>query len=42
VRPLPWAGAPDLRGLRPADALLALPAGESRLDPGMPVPVVLL
>jgi molybdopterin molybdotransferase len=42
VRPLPWAGAPDLRGLQPADALLALPAGDSRLDPGTPVPVVLL
>jgi len=42
VRPLPWAGAPDLRGLQPADALLVLPAGESRLDPGMPVSVVLL
>jgi len=42
VRPLPWAGAPDLRGLQPADALLVLPAGESRFDPGTPVPVVLL
>lgn len=42
VRPLPWAGAPDLRGLQPADALMVLPAGESRLDPGMPVSVVLL
>jgi molybdopterin molybdotransferase len=42
VRPLPWAGAPDLRGLQPADALMVLPAGDSRIDPGMPVPVVLL
>jgi molybdopterin molybdotransferase len=42
VRPLPWAGAPDLRGLQPADALLVLPPGESRFDPGTPVPVVLL
>jgi molybdopterin molybdotransferase len=42
VRPLPWAGAPDLRGLQPADALLALPAGDSRFDPGTPVPVVML
>jgi molybdopterin molybdotransferase len=42
VRPLAWAGAPDLRGLQPADALMVLPAGESRLDPGMPVSVVLL
>jgi molybdopterin molybdotransferase len=42
VRPIPWAGAPDLRGLQPADALLALPAGDSRLDPGMPVSVIVL
>jgi len=40
VRPLPWAGAPDLRGIAPADALIALPAGESRLDPGMEVEVI--
>ncbi len=42
VRPLPWAGAPDLRGLQPADALIVLPAGEARFDRGTPVPVVLL
>lgn len=42
VRPLPWMGAPDLRGLQPADALLALPAGETRLDRGQAVRVVLL
>jgi molybdopterin molybdotransferase len=42
VRPLPWAGAPDLRGLQPADALIVLPPGETRLDPGTPVSVVLL
>jgi molybdopterin molybdotransferase len=42
VRPLPWAGAPDLRGLQPADVLLVLPAGDSRLDAGMLVSVVLL
>lgn len=42
VRPLPWQGAPDLRGLQPADALLVLPAGETRLDRGQPVRVVLL
>lgn len=41
VRPLPWAGAPDLRGLQPADALMVLPAGEARFDPGMSVPVVI-
>jgi len=42
VRPLTWAGAPDLRGIQPADALIALPAGDARLDRGMPVSVVLL
>jgi molybdopterin molybdotransferase len=42
VRPLPWAGAPDLRGLLPADALLALPAGDARHDRGTPADVVLL
>lgn len=42
VRPLPWAGAPDLRGLQPADALVVLPAGDARFDAGTPVPVVLL
>jgi molybdopterin molybdotransferase len=42
VRPLPWAGAPDLRALAAADALIVLPAGESRLDPGMTVEVLAL
>jgi molybdopterin molybdotransferase len=42
VRPLPWAGAPDLRGLQPADALMVLPAGDVKLDLGMSVPVILL
>jgi molybdopterin molybdotransferase len=42
VRPLPWAGAPDLRGLHPADALLILPPGEARLVGGQPAAVVLL
>jgi molybdopterin molybdotransferase len=42
VRPLPWLGAPDLRGLRPADALIVLPPGEARMDRGTPVPVVLI
>jgi molybdopterin molybdotransferase len=42
VRPLPWMGAPDLRGLQPADALLVLPQGETRLDRGQPVKVVLI
>jgi len=42
VRPLPWAGAPDLRGIAPADALIVLPPGESRYDAGMPVDVIRL
>ena len=42
VRPLPWAGAPDLRGLQPADALLVLPAGDARMDRGQPAQVVML
>ena len=42
VRPLPWQGAPDLRGLQPADALLVLPPGETHFDRGQPVRVVVL
>jgi molybdopterin molybdotransferase len=42
VRPLPWSGAPDLVGLQPADALLALPAGDTRVDRGELVDVVLV
>jgi molybdopterin molybdotransferase len=42
VRPLPWAGAPDLRGIALADALIVLPAGESRLDPEMQTEVILI
>jgi molybdopterin molybdotransferase len=42
VRPLPWLGAPDLRGLQPADALLVLSPGESRLDAGQSASVVVL
>lgn len=42
VHPLPWMGAPDLRGMQPADALLVLPPGDTRLDRGQPAPVVLL
>ena len=42
VRPLPWLGAPDLRGLQPADALLVLQPGDTRLDRGQPVQVVML
>lgn len=42
VRPLPWSGAPDLLGAQPADALLALPAGDTRVDRGAMMEVVLL
>ena len=42
VRPLPWGGAPDLRSLLTADALVVLPAGDARFDRGTPVPVILL
>jgi len=42
VRPLPWSGAPDLRAMALADALLVLPAGESRLDRGMNANVIVL
>jgi molybdopterin molybdotransferase len=42
VQPLPWLGAPDLRGLLSADALLVLPPGETRLDRGQQASVVIL
>lgn len=42
VRPLPWAGSPDLRGMQPADLLLVLPAGDTRYDAGMPANVIAL
>lgn len=42
VRPLPWLGAPDLRGLAAGDALLVLPAGETRLAAGAPAHVVII
>jgi molybdopterin molybdotransferase len=42
IKPLPWLGAPDLRGLQRADALLVLPPGDIRLDRGQPATVVLL
>jgi molybdopterin molybdotransferase len=42
VAPLPWSGAPDLVGLQPADALLVLPAGDTRVDRGAIMDVVLL
>ncbi len=42
VRPLAWSGAPDLVGLQPADALIVLPAGDTRCDRGANMEVVLL
>jgi molybdopterin molybdotransferase len=42
VRSLPWSGAPDLVGTQPADALLVLPAGDTRVDRGAIMDVVLL
>ncbi|HVK18714.1 MAG TPA: gephyrin-like molybdotransferase Glp [Fimbriiglobus sp.] len=42
VRPLPWFGSADLRALLTADALLALPPGEVRLDAGQPISAVVL
>jgi molybdopterin molybdotransferase len=42
VRPLPWSGAPDLLGTQPADALLVLPAGDTRVDRGAIMDAVLL
>ncbi|MCI0700979.1 MAG: molybdopterin molybdotransferase MoeA [Planctomycetia bacterium] len=42
VRPLPWSGAPDLLGLQPGDALISLPAGDTRCDRGAMMDVVLL
>jgi molybdopterin molybdotransferase len=42
VRPVPWFGSPDLKGLTQADALLALPAGAHRFAAGQALPVLLL
>lgn len=42
ARPLAWSGSPDLVGMQPADALLVLPAGDTRVDPGAIMDVVLL
>jgi molybdopterin molybdotransferase len=42
VRPVPWFGSPDLRGLAEADALLLLPAGTHTLAAGTPMPVLAL
>jgi molybdopterin molybdotransferase len=42
VRALPWTGSPDLVGAQPADALLALPAGDTRADRGGVMDVIVL
>ncbi|HET6573511.1 MAG TPA: gephyrin-like molybdotransferase Glp [Fimbriiglobus sp.] len=42
VRPLPWFGSADLRALLTADALLVLPPGEVRYEPGQPISVMLV
>lgn len=42
VRALSWTGAPDLVGLQPADALLVLPPGDTRVDRGAIMDVVVL
>jgi molybdopterin molybdotransferase len=42
VRPVPWFGSPDLRGLGPANALLLLPAGDGPHRVGQAFPVVCL
>jgi molybdopterin molybdotransferase len=42
VRPVPWFGSPDLRGLTAANALLVLPPGDGRHAAGQPVAVVRL
>ncbi len=42
IQPLSWLGAPDLRGVQPADALLVLPPCDTRLDRGQPASVILL
>ncbi len=40
VRPVPWFGSADLRGLAQADALLPLPAGDHRHRAGEPFDVL--
>lgn len=40
IRPLPWKGSSDLRGLAEADVLLELPIGEHTLVAGAGLPVI--
>ncbi|MBX7105051.1 MAG: molybdopterin molybdotransferase MoeA [Gemmataceae bacterium] len=42
VRPLPWSGSPDLKGLVAANALAVLPAGEHEYRAGEVVTVIRL
>ncbi len=38
LRPLPWAGSPDLRSLAQADGFIAIPAGDAEYPAGHPLP----
>jgi molybdopterin molybdotransferase len=40
VRPVPWFGSPDLRGLVPANAFVVLPAGDNQHRAGQSFPVL--
>jgi molybdopterin molybdotransferase len=42
VRPVPWLGAPDVKGLCAADALAVFEPGERTYPAGTPVPVIRL
>jgi molybdopterin molybdotransferase len=42
VRPVPWFGSPDLRGLTKADAFVLLPAGDHRHKAGQTFDVIRL
>jgi molybdopterin molybdotransferase len=42
VRPVPWFGSSDLRGLGAANALIVFPAGDHRHQAGQPFPVLRL
>ncbi|MCS7021533.1 MAG: molybdopterin molybdotransferase MoeA [Gemmataceae bacterium] len=42
IQPLPWSGAPDLRSLCSADALLVLPPGQVHYEAGQRVEVLLV
>jgi molybdopterin molybdotransferase len=40
VKPVPWFGSPDLRGLLEADAFVLFPAGEHKFKAGQSFPVL--